>query len=60
MGVIALALVLGAEFGIAMWMQGRTAMAFLQSFGSVEGAPGLCAQIVFALFPAIQRIRQRR
>ncbi len=55
MGFVALALLLGAELGIAVGMQGRTGIEFLHPLGTAEGALGLSAQLLFALFPTIQR-----
>jgi hypothetical protein len=57
MGLVAFALVLIAEFGIAASIQGRTAARFLASLFTAEGGLGLCAQAFFALFPLLQRRR---
>jgi hypothetical protein len=51
MGALAFALLMAAEFSLAVLAFGRTPSAFLASFGTVAGAIGLAAQMGYGLMP---------
>jgi hypothetical protein len=54
MGVVAFAVLIFAEFGLAVLVFGRSGAEVVASYASVPGAIGLAAQIVFAAFPVVQ------
>jgi hypothetical protein len=54
MGVVALAVLVSAEFILAVLVFGRSTAQFFATYASVPGAIGLAAQIVFATFPVVQ------
>ncbi len=59
MGGIAFALLMTAEFLLAIVAFGRTPAAFVEALATPAGAIGLAGQIVFGLLPAIQAMLRR-
>lgn len=55
MGGLALAVLLSAEIGVSMLGFGRTLSEHLQQYQQLPPLIGLAGQIVFAMFPVIQR-----
>jgi hypothetical protein len=55
MGALAFALLLAAEFGLSAVLYGRTQAQHIATYQQVSVLIGLAGQIVFALFPLIQR-----
>jgi hypothetical protein len=54
MGAVAFVALASAEFGLSIFIFGRSTTEHLASYASVPGAIGLIAQIVFATFPVVQ------
>jgi vacuolar-type H+-ATPase subunit I/STV1 len=54
MGVLAFALLMMAESGLAVWLFGRTIPEHLESYWLLPQAIGLAGQVIFALFPLLQ------
>jgi hypothetical protein len=54
MGATALVLLQAAELVLAVVAFGRTPADYVHNLGTLAGAEGLAAQLIFALFPAIQ------
>jgi hypothetical protein len=54
MGAVAFAMLISAEFCLAVLAFGRSATEHLASYASVAGAIGLAGQILFATFPVVQ------
>lgn len=59
MGASAFALVMAAEFVLAVFAFGLPAGEYAASFLTPAGAPGLAGQVLFALFPLIQGRRRQ-
>lgn len=60
MGVVAFALLMIAEVGVA-WLLGRRSFAaYLAHYATLPGALGLAGQLVFAAFPWLQMRRHSR
>jgi hypothetical protein len=59
MGLLAFALVMVAELGLAMLLFGQSPAQHLASYRHFPGAAGLAAQCGYALFPALRRRGQR-
>ena len=57
MGSVALILLQGAEFCIAIALFGRTATDYVAAFATAPGAIGLAAQVGFAILPAVVAMR---
>jgi len=57
MGAIALAVLMGWEFAVFVFVFAKSYSAFLPSLSTVPGAIGLAAQLAFATFPALQARR---
>ena len=55
-GVIAFMLLLSAEYMLGRFAIGLTAPQIVKHWTTLEGALGLCAQILFGLFPLLQRL----
>jgi hypothetical protein len=53
MGLVAFLVLMSAEFGLGSVL-GRTLADQLATYGSLAGAIGLAAQVIFAMFPFIQ------
>lgn len=51
MGFLALALLLGAEFGLVLWLRGLTVTQYLATRDPVSGTAYYLSLLVFALFP---------
>ena len=60
MGGVALATLLACEFGMAVLLFHRSASEIAASYAMPDGATGLVAQFVFATFPYIQLVRDRK
>ena len=54
MGAVAFVVLASAEFGLSIFIFGRSTTEHVASYASVPGAIGLIAQIVFATFPVVQ------
>ncbi|GAB4350906.1 MAG: hypothetical protein Kow0026_07490 [Oricola sp.] len=54
MGMIAFALLMIAEAGVAWLLGGRSVSTYLAHYASPAGALGLAGQIVFGAFPVLQ------
>lgn len=54
MGAVAFMVLMLAEICLAAFVFGRSVAEHIASYGSVPGAIGLAAQIVFATFPVVQ------
>ncbi len=59
MGLLAFALVMVAELGLAVILFGRSPAQHFAGYRHFAGAAGLVAQIGYALFPALRRARPR-
>lgn len=55
MGALAFALLIGAEMLLGRYGFGRAFHEILAAYGTAAGAAGLAAQILFGLFPLVQR-----
>jgi hypothetical protein len=53
MGLVAFLVLMLAEFGLGTVL-GRSLTEQLAAYGSLAGAIGLAAQMIFATFPALQ------
>ena len=53
MGLVAFLVLMSAEFGLAA-VFGRSLVDQLATYGTLPGAIGLAAQVIFATFPVIQ------
>ena len=53
MGLVAFLVLMSAEVGLGA-VFGRSLGDQLASYGSLSGAIGLAAQVIFAMFPVIQ------
>ena len=60
MGAIAFALLMIAELLVSGLILGRPLQDTLTAYQSPPGVIGLCAQVMFALFPAAQAVLLRR
>lgn len=58
-GLLAFALVMVAEFGLAVILFGQRPAQYLAGYRHFATATGLAAQIGYALFPALRRDRPR-
>lgn len=56
MGLVALSLLLLAEFGLSIAMFGNQLVDYLESYTTLPGLIGLGGQILFGLFPLIQSL----
>ena len=57
MGLVAFAVLMSAEVGLGA-VFGRSIADQLATYGSLAGAIGLGAQVIFAMFPVIQVLRR--
>ena len=53
MGLVAFQVLMSAEIGLGAVL-GRSLMDQLATYGSLAGAIGLAAQVIFAMFPVFQ------
>ena len=53
MGLVAFLVLMSAEFGLGAVL-GRSLVDQVAAYGSLAGAIGLAAQVIFATFPVIQ------
>ncbi|MEO1252170.1 MAG: hypothetical protein AAFW81_07485 [Pseudomonadota bacterium] len=58
MGAVAFALLIAAEFALAIFGFGRSAAEEFARYATLLGAVGLAGQVLFALFPVIQLTRR--
>jgi hypothetical protein len=56
MGAFAFSLLIAAETLLGRYGFGRSFAEMLAAYGTAPGAAGLAAQILFALFPVVQRV----
>jgi hypothetical protein len=54
-GVIALALLVGAELGVVVWLQKLSVSEYISSRDPISGTAYLLSVLLFALFPLIVR-----
>ena len=59
LGLLAFGLLQLYEFGLAIFVFGRTLRETLASFGVTAGAIGLAAQVAFGLIPVLQLVSRR-
>ena len=57
MGLVAFQVLMSAEIGLGAVL-GRSLMDQLATYGSLAGAIGLAAQVIFAMFPVFQGWRR--
>ncbi len=55
MGVSAFILLILAEYALAAAFQGQSVITFVCALATLDGATGFAGQILFALFPVVQR-----
>lgn len=55
MGATAFLLLMLAELALALWLFGDTLATFGEKFTTAPGAVGFAGQVLFALFPLLQR-----
>lgn len=58
MGVVAFAVLMGAELAMAVWLFGQTPGQHWNSYRGFAARLGLAGQLLFALFPLLHRRRQ--
>lgn len=58
MGGLAFAVLLGGEIGVSVLGFGRTLSAHLEQYRQLPALIGLAGQLVFAMFPAVQRTNE--
>jgi len=58
MGAVAFALLMAAEFALALLVFGRPLAVHLAGYGTAAGALGLAGQLAFAAFPVLQARRR--
>jgi hypothetical protein len=59
MGGCAFALLIAGELALGIVVFGRTSFQIVETYRTAEGSLGLLAQIAFAAFPIVQRVRMR-
>ena len=59
MGGFAFVLLIAGELALGIVVFGRTSFQTIETYRTAEGSLGLLAQIAFAAFPIVQRVRMR-
>ncbi len=54
MGIVAFALLMAAEAGLAIFVFGQDVTGYLRSYQTMHAMLGLAGQLAFALFPLVQ------